>query len=362
MKRKVSISGYAVEVLFRYAENTGIDTTPLRNLLGFEENLLNIPAKQVSIKKFMALWDGLVIQSGDPHFGLHLGERFLNLLTGGSVLHAMLANCDTVEQALDRMTRYQYLGIDVFETQTYLEGNYAYRVLEPVTTDVSLNQHHFEAALCVSASTLRFLTQNKIRFIEVHFPHSSPIDISEHQRIFGCPIRFKQPRMEFVFSSETLAWPLPMANTHLAGELEKVIHTMSGDLYRPDSWADCVKHQIRHLLWQGEKPGLEVVASTLAISPRQLQYRLEEERTSFQGLLDICRKEAAIRYMNAGYRTLGEIACLLGFSGQSSFNHAFKRWTGVSPRHYARAQMDAAEKNNPDGFSLLKHGPSAIQK
>jgi AraC-like DNA-binding protein len=339
MKRKISISGYAAEILLRYAESLGIDVHDLRGSLGLEMDLLAIPTSQIPAEKFMVLWDGVVARSGDPHFGLHFGERFRSLAPGGNVLHAMLANCDTVEQALERMTRYQYLGIDLFETHLCQEGDYAYRVFEPVTNEALLNRHHFEAALCISAHTLRFLTCDAIQFTEVHFTHPAPIAISEHRRIFGCPVRFQYPRIELAFSRDTLKQRLPMANTLLAQELEKVIHVMSGELYRPDKWADHVRHQISQLLWRGERPKLEVVAGSLAISPRQLQYRLKEEATSFQALLDQCRKEVAVRHINDGHRTLGEIACLLGFSGQSAFNHAFKRWTGVNPWHYSQPQV-----------------------
>jgi AraC-like DNA-binding protein len=41
---------------------------------------------------------------------------------------------------------------------------------------------------------------------------------------------------------------------------------------------------------------------------------------------------------------LVEVAFLLGYAEQSAFTHAFKRWTGVSPRHY----RDAALAGGPD--------------
>ncbi|MCP5040578.1 MAG: AraC family transcriptional regulator, partial [bacterium] len=37
-----------------------------------------------------------------------------------------------------------------------------------------------------------------------------------------------------------------------------------------------------------------------------------------------------------------ELALLLGFSEQSAFNHAFKRWTGSPPREFLqRPQQDS---------------------
>jgi AraC-like DNA-binding protein len=46
------------------------------------------------------------------------------------------------------------------------------------------------------------------------------------------------------------------------------------------------------------------------------------------------RKEIAVDYLKRPDVAIYDIAFLLGFSEQSAFNHAFKRWTGDSPREY----------------------------
>jgi AraC-like DNA-binding protein len=43
---------------------------------------------------------------------------------------------------------------------------------------------------------------------------------------------------------------------------------------------------------------------------------------------------------------LAEIGYLLGFADQSTFNHAFKRWTGCTPRQ-ARIHGMRAKAENP---------------
>jgi AraC-like DNA-binding protein len=39
----------------------------------------------------------------------------------------------------------------------------------------------------------------------------------------------------------------------------------------------------------------------------------------------------AIQYLKDSEMSLAQIAWLLGYEGSTSFNHAFKRWTGRSP-------------------------------
>jgi AraC-like DNA-binding protein len=43
-------------------------------------------------------------------------------------------------------------------------------------------------------------------------------------------------------------------------------------------------------------------------------------------------------YLNDPKVSIAEVAFLLGFSEQSSFNRAFRRWTGQAPGQWRRAQ------------------------
>ena len=57
------------------------------------------------------------------------------------------------------------------------------------------------------------------------------------------------------------------------------------------------------------------------------------ENTSFRKILDQARKQIAVRYLEKKI-PICDIALLLGFSEQSAFNHAFRRWTGSTPGEF----------------------------
>jgi AraC-like DNA-binding protein len=48
------------------------------------------------------------------------------------------------------------------------------------------------------------------------------------------------------------------------------------------------------------------------------------------------RRERALAYLAAGDVSLAEVSWLLGFSEQSAFARAFRRWTGVPPSAWRR--------------------------
>jgi AraC-like DNA-binding protein len=74
------------------------------------------------------------------------------------------------------------------------------------------------------------------------------------------------------------------------------------------------------------------VAEQLGMSERSFRRRLASEGISFGEVLDRLRNRLALRYLADEHVSLKQIAWLLGYSEPGAFNHAFKRWTGTSPR------------------------------
>jgi AraC-like DNA-binding protein len=91
-----------------------------------------------------------------------------------------------------------------------------------------------------------------------------------------------------------------------------------------------VEAEVEKLLPDG-KAQAENVAKVLGLSLRTLARRLAEEGTTYGEVVDQLRKSLATQYLNDPGMSLGQIAWLLGYEGSTSFNHAFKRWTGRSP-------------------------------
>ena len=83
------------------------------------------------------------------------------------------------------------------------------------------------------------------------------------------------------------------------------------------------------------------VARRLGLSERTLQRRLGEERLSFQKLVDEARRELAEGLLVQSDYSLAEVAFLSGFSEQSAFNRAFKRWMNQTPAAYRESHRTA---------------------
>ena len=80
----------------------------------------------------------------------------------------------------------------------------------------------------------------------------------------------------------------------------------------------------------------ESVAKRLYRSRSTLQRQLGAEGTSFRQILESTRRSLAENYLRSNDYTQAEVAFMLGFTDQSNFARAFKRWTGMSPGQYQK--------------------------
>ena len=93
-----------------------------------------------------------------------------------------------------------------------------------------------------------------------------------------------------------------------------------------------------HLAQSGQSgmPELACVANELKLSPACCTGNWQRKAISFA----ICAKPRCSKlrwHVQEGRCPFRDIALLLGYSEQSAFTRAFKRWTGLSPRNGARA-------------------------
>lgn len=80
------------------------------------------------------------------------------------------------------------------------------------------------------------------------------------------------------------------------------------------------------------------VARTLHVSVRTIQRRRAPAGTSFRDLTDATRCGLAEGYLLDPGVSIAEVSLLLGFSDQTSFTRAFRRWNGSSPGAWRRAR------------------------
>ena len=151
--------------------------------------------------------------------------------------------------------------------------------------------------------------------------------------IFRCPVRAVEGNSFLEFPAHFLDCKL----VHDAASLEDMLRTGPYQLMQMDHAPASTSAAIRSLL--GNKfadglPSFKEIAERLGVSPSSLRRRLMSEQTSYQRLKDDCRRDAAIRLLQASELSVADIGERLGFTETSSFIRSFRAWTGTTPRGF----------------------------
>lgn len=190
-----------------------------------------------------------------------------------------------------------------------------------------------EATIASIASVSQQASSKDFTPLAIFFKHPAPETDKIHEQHFGCPVYFGSDKDALLVSNETLLAPNQLGDptiakffdTHLDEEMEKLEHDAGLEKR--------VKIQISQQLSEGI-PSISQIARFLGMSGRTLQRRLSEKGYTFQNLVDESRRELAEKLLQKTDYPLMEIAFLTGFSEQSAFTRAFKRWAGQTPRSY----------------------------
>jgi len=196
-----------------------------------------------------------------------------------------------------------------------------------------------EATLASATSLIRQTASPRFRPRAVLLKHPAPRSISTHERYFGCPVHFSSDRDALSISSEALNRPNHLSDdgisrfliTHLDAEIESLGTEIPVQAL--------VEREISRSLSAGV-PRMGDVARRLAMSERTLHRRLAEKDLSFKSLVADTRRHVAVNLLKESSYPLTEVAFLAGFSEQSAFNRAFKRWTGHTPTAFRKAAQE----------------------
>ncbi len=306
----------------------GIDTEEILSSAGLSHGFIADVDKRIAAENADAVWRRAFEVAKDPYLALHAAEA----LPFGAykVLDFIVANAPTIGEGLTRVLHY-FPIVDPRATLTIAE--------EPEATTITMESaqgplpgpaQEFTFAALVLRS--RASTDIVWPLQQVHFAMEAPDNSAEHERIFGCPIRFGQTRAQLVVSREIWDLPVSASNSALFGVLEEHATRLLDELSsaQPLSLLDKIRAVLREELAGGDVRAVHV-AKRLGFGERTLQRRLGEADTTYVAVLAKAREKRACEYLREPGISLAEVAFLLGFAEQSSFTRAFKRWTGKPP-------------------------------
>jgi AraC-like DNA-binding protein len=312
----------------------GLDARGLLIAAEIDPAALDAPGARLPTEKISRLWELAAERSGNPAIGL--AQHQVARPASFDVVGYAMMSCADLRSAFERLIRYLLILSDGL-TMTMSEEPTGCRLTFVLFGgDRPVPRQRIEFIFVTVIGFCRWISGREIHPARIELPYPTPVDPAPYRAAFRCPVSFDAPRASLLFAAADMPVPLPTSNPQLAEMHER----FAGEYLRQFDHARTSYRAreiiIRHLP-DGE-PRRDEVAGKLCMSERTLQRRLEEEKTSFVQLLDDTRRELAAQYLGRLNLSLGQAAYLLGFSDQSSFFRACRRWFDVSPGQY-RSQL-----------------------
>ncbi|MDJ0783278.1 MAG: AraC family transcriptional regulator [Desulfosarcinaceae bacterium] len=341
-----TVSSTLIPIFKLYAEQQGLDFSVLAGEADLPAGCLGGEQARVPARCIASIWRRLMAAENRPHPGWRLGEMLTRHFPGGSVLFTLLLNCPTIGSALENFIRYHRIMADIVQPQMRQTEERVFLYWEVPSADVG-GPDLAEALLYIYQAMLTQLCQNRLQPLEIRFSHPAPADLDAYQEVFGAPLRFGAKRDELVLKRDALSLEIHLANAALYAVLERHAARIAGDIGQNTHWQRRVMGLINERLLKGARLDIDAVAAACALSRRSLQMRLTGEGTTFRHCVETIRRRMAQAYLARPEVSMCDLAFLLGYSEQSAFNHAFKRWTGQTPIAYRNA-LQRAEKTTSD--------------
>ncbi len=312
----------------------GIDPTPVYRDLGIDPDGPADRGDRVLNTLVHEMWDRADALAQDPSLGIKVGLN-LGVKRFPVLKHSWLA-AENLLDAIERQMRYEdILDSGITDLQLVKEDDlYVISESYPNPTDYPGKlQVDMAVASVVNLSRMASNKPIGLRRLEVYAPEGT--DLGIYADLVDGPITLSDERNALCFSAQDVEEPL-------RGAVPEIIDTVTqiAEDYLRTFDTSKVAYRVRELLVQMLPSGpvdQETIADKLYRSASTLQRQLGSEGTSYREILSDTREQMAKGYLKEHKYSHAQIAFLLGFSDQSNFSRAFKRWTGQSPGQYQKA-------------------------
>lgn len=291
------------------------------------DNVSVIPAEE-----FLSLHEFLADKLGRG-FPVRVGQKML--IEDYGVLGLSWRTCSKVGEIFERSERYFKLLSNTFNWQIKKADSISHIILnrEAYRKGMELST---EASLSATVVVLQAMSEKNITPIQVSFKHKEPKDITSHKEAFNCPILFNQ--LQYSISYKTVDLNLRTAKADASINrylLQQVDEKTKGIKIPSNKFVLDVEALIKDALPTGI-PSIHYISDLTAMSNRTLTRRLSEAGVTYRDLVKKTQEKIAKELLCQNTQSIGEIAFLTGFSEQSAFNRAFKKWTNLTPTEFRK--------------------------
>lgn len=317
-------------LMVQIAEEHGLPRERALLGTGIEPSVLENARCTIRLEQEMALARNLIRElAGIPRLGLLISDRY-RLSLYGIVGWGMLCSA-TAREAMafagaHRDLTYAMCGLCSAET----DGEF-HIIVEGRRLPEDVRGFFVERTVGALVRLIGDLLESDGWLLGVEMIRERPAEARLFGESLGVPVRFGRPANLIRIDRAALEQPMPFANEQMLRLIEhecrQELAERRAQLMMHDNVREYVLGRLPHL------PGMAEVAMALGTSERTLRRRLAEEGTSFSAVVSVSRQALAEDLLLRGIPPV-QVSRRIGFAGPAAFTHAFRRWTGMSPRDF----------------------------
>lgn len=326
MQKAETLPDLSIRIMLRVLEDEGLGSDELLEAVGLPQGLPVLPGMVTSRQEF-AFQRAFVEATGyRPDLWLATGLRY-HLPIYGELGMALLTSPNLGElvetAAVTRDLDYSLATIRPITERGALAG----QAVEVDAVPEPLREFTAYRDLGAVVTALRDVWNGRfpIRRIEVALPRPTrgSFTVLEQEIVFGA-------------DRTAITWDSAHSAEHLYYG-DEVLHAAYLAECRVKAKVRGARDDLIDMLAKsltrgsGTAPSLPRLAAEAGMSERTLQRRLRDRGVRFRDLVEEARRQASIELLTAGQLPIAEVAWRLGYSDTTSFAHAFRRWTGVTP-------------------------------
>lgn len=325
-----------------FARQLGVDPRRILEHHGVDPLTVGDPDHLLQCKSLVDILEYSSELFDDPLFGLHLANLQEPDVFG--CVAALARAAPTVREGLQKLA--EFLPV-AHSPESAIELRETHDVAElrlGVRADLGVNDQAQYQSLLLNLKFMKMLAGPEFRPTYAHLAvDARQHDLGEIESIIGCRVHTQAPVNMLGFSAHTLDRAVPTANKLLyrliGGYLDRVKTASRTTI------VERVEDYVRGALPSGDC-SIERCARKLGMSVRTVQSRLSEADLRFSDIVERQRIQMARVLLSEDALSLDEIALFLGYSEQTSFGRAFKRWTGMTPQRFRAEETRSGRPAN----------------
>jgi AraC-like DNA-binding protein len=324
-----SATGGIARLAYAQAKEAGVGLEPLLKKAGLTLSQIEQPGIRLRVRDQISFLNLAAGALQDDLLGFHLAQSFELREIG--LLYYVMSSSEMLSEALQRGVRYSSIVNDGISL-IYIDRRDVGISFDYIGVGRHLDRHQIEFWMTTLVRMCRQLTGLHLVPSRVRLTHRRNGVHSEFVKFLGGDFEFGAAVDEVAFATTIKPMPVvgadPYLNKLLISNCEE---SLSGQLINRSSFRSSVENAIVPLLPHGKLRAGEI-ARRLGVGQRTFARRLSSEGLTFSNILESLRCDLAERYLTDEDLSISQIAWLLGYQEVSALTHAFKRWTGKTPR------------------------------